>query len=241
MNKKILIPIVLVLVAAIAVKMLFFQSPFLYVGTVEATEVNLSSRVSSVVSNIQVIEGQHVIEGQPLLSLACEDYKIADEIANENYDRTAKLFHTGSMPKETLDQMKNRKDDADLRIQWCAVKSPLTGTVLNKYPEVGEWVNVGTKLFTLANIKDVWAYVYVPGTLIAKLPLNSKVTGYLPELAMRPFEGTITKINDQAEFTPKNVQTREERTRLVFGVKITFNNPDEVLKPGMSIEVKLPE
>ncbi len=65
------------------------------------------------------------------------------------------------------------------------------------------------------------------------------MTGFLPELNMRRFEGKISYVSDAAEFTPKNVQTREERTRLVFGIKITFSNPDELLKPGMSIEIKL--
>ena len=71
----------------------------------------------------------------------------------------------------------------------------------------------------------------------------SFLTGYLPELGDRKFEGIIVKINDEAEFTPKNVQTRTERERLVFGVKISFKetNADEILKPGMTIEVQLPE
>jgi HlyD family secretion protein len=59
---------------------------------------------------------------------------------------------------------------------------------------------------------------------------------------MRKFTGTILKINDEAEFTPKNVQTRSERTRLVYGVKVSFlgANDDEILKPGMTIEIELP-
>jgi HlyD family secretion protein len=70
-----------------------------------------------------------------------------------------------------------------------------------------------------------------------------KLTGYLPELDNREFEGTIVKINDEAEFTPKNVQTRTERERLVFGVKVNFRdaNAQEILKPGMTIEVALPD
>jgi HlyD family secretion protein len=64
----------------------------------------------------------------------------------------------------------------------------------------------------------------------------------LPELNNREFDGKIIKINDEAEFTPKNVQTRSERERLVFGVKVSFlgANDQEILKPGMTIEVKLP-
>ena len=66
--------------------------------------------------------------------------------------------------------------------------------------------------------------------------------GLLPELNHREFTGKIVKINDEAEFTPKNVQTRAERTRLVYGVKVSFLgvNEEEILKPGMTIEVELP-
>ena len=69
-----------------------------------------------------------------------------------------------------------------------------------------------------------------------------KVTGRLAEENDRAFQGEIVKINSEAEFTPKNVQTQSERERLVFGVKISFkeSNQDEVLKPGMTIEAELP-
>ena len=57
----------------------------------------------------------------------------------------------------------------------------------------------------------------------------------------KTFEGRITHINDQAEFTPKNVQTEKERTNLVYAIKVTFPNPDGVLKPGMTLEVQIPK
>ena len=64
---------------------------------------------------------------------------------------------------------------------------------------------------------------------------------FLPELGMKRFEGKSTHIRDEAEFTPKNVQTRDERARLVYAVKVSFPNTDRALKPGMTIEVRLPE
>jgi len=101
-------------------------------------------------------------------------------------------------------------------------------------------VSPGTRLFTLANLReDIYAFIYVPQNLVAGLKLDEKLEGYLPELNMKRFDGTIIKISDEAEFTPKNVQTREERTRLVYAIKVSFDNPEEVLKPGMTIEVKL--
>lgn len=129
-----------------------------------------------------------------------------------------------------------------MRLGWCRITSPIDGTVLSRYHEPGELVNPGTKLLTLANIKDIWAFIYVPQPEVANLKPGMKLKGYLPELNNREFSGTILKINDEAEFTPKNVQTRFERTRLVYGVKVSFleSNTDEILKPGMTIEIALP-
>ena len=144
--------------------------------------------------------------------------------------------------KDKKNLIKNRKDNADLLVSWCDPISPLSGVVLNKYHESGEMVTPGTRLFTLANLKDdIYAYIYIPQELVSKLKIGQTLIGYLPELNMQPFSGKIQVISEESEFTPKNVQTREERTRLVYGVKIAFPNNEEILKPGMTIEVKIPE
>lgn len=233
---------VFVIVAAIAGKFLFFRNDFLYAGTLEATKVDLSARVSSAIGTVKVQEGDRVTENQELVALSCEDVKVDAKLANENYRRTLRLFRAGTASQETMDLVGNKKEDMDVRLGWCSVRSPIRGTVLSRYHEPGEWVNPGIKLLTLANIRDIWAYIYVPQPEVSKIQVGMKLKGYLPELNNREFEGKIIKINDEAEFTPKNVQTRAERTRLVFGVKISFleSNGEEILKPGMTIEVKLP-
>jgi HlyD family secretion protein len=240
--KPVLILIVLAVVGGVAYK-LYVSSQFRYAGTLEATKVDISSQVPSGVSTVDVREGDHVKQDQKLVSLACEDIRVASQLANENYDRTLRLYHSGTASQESLDQMKNHKDDADVRMGWCDIKSPIQGTVLSRYHEPGEWVNPGTKLLTLANIRDIWAYIYIPQPDVARLKPGMKLTGHLPEMNDKTFEGTILKVNEEAEFTPKNVQTRSERQRLVFGVKVSFLgvNDDEILKPGMTIEIDLPK
>lgn len=245
-KKKKTVAIIVVLLALIAlgaaIDLLFFQGSFRYAGTLEATKVDISAQVPSTISAVDAREGDHVQLAEPLVALSCEDIRVADDLATENYNRNLRLFHSGTASQETLDQMKNRKDDADVRLGWCEIKSPVQGTVLSRYHEPGEWVSPGTKLMTLANIRDIWAYIYVPQPEVSKLKPGMKLKGYLPELGNREFDGTILKINDEAEFTPKNVQTRSERQRLVFGVKVSFlgSNDEEILKPGMTIEVVLP-
>lgn len=243
-KKGITIAIILIALAAagFGLKAFVFKDSFRYAGTLEATKVDLSARLAANIEKVNVREGDRVAAGDILVQLTCEDFKIADRLATDNFIRTERLFKVGSASKEAMDLDTNRKQDADTRLDWCSVKSPIEGKVLSRYHEPGEWVNPGTKLLTVANIKDIWTYVYVPQTLISKLSVGMKVAGHLPEENDRTFAGKIIKINEEAEFTPKNVQTRSERERLVFGVKISFleSNADEVLKPGMTLEVELP-
>lgn len=241
--KKIIFIAIAVIAIAVALKMLFFRSQFYYAGTIEATKVDVSAQVSSTLSKVLVREGDHVTEKNPLIELSCEDIRVASNLANVNYTRQSKLLKAGAGPQEAFDTAKNRKDDADVKMNWCNIQSPLTGTVLNRYHEPGELVTPGVKLLTLANIKDVWAYIYVPQPTVSYLKPGMKIKTHIPEMPNREFTGTIIKINDEAEFTPKNVQTRTERERLIYGVKVSFLgvNEEEILKPGMTVEAELPQ
>lgn len=245
MNKKTRTALAAMVAAAalgLAVKQLFFGKPFLYAGTLEATKVDLSSRLSSPIARVTPQEGDRVTRDEEVVTLLCDDVKVAADLANVNYQRSLRLIKNGTISPDQMDQVRNRKEDSDVRLGWCSIRSPIDGTVLSRFHEPGELINSGTKLLTLANIKDIWAYIYVPQPAVAALKPGQKLTGYLPELHMKPFQGTILKINSEAEFTPKNVQTHAERERLVYGVKVSFlgANEEEVLKPGMTIEVALP-
>jgi HlyD family secretion protein len=242
-SRKIIFIVAALVIAGIAIKLTFFNRQFLYAGTLEATKVDLSSRLASALDKVEVQEGDHVAENQELVTLICDDTKVASDLANTNFARNERLFKAGTVSQESMDQVKNRKEDTDVRMSWCSIHSPIGGSVLSRYHEPGEWVIPGTKLLTLANIKNIWAYIYVPQPEVANLKPGMKLRSYLPELGNREFTGTVLKINDEAEFTPKNVQTQAERTRLVFGVKVSFlgSNDEEILKPGMTIEIELPK
>jgi HlyD family secretion protein len=238
---------IIVLIVAVAVimgvtlRILSLNREFLYAGTIEATKVDIPARVSSVIAEFSVAEGDRVEAGQSVVTLACEDVKLAADVAVKDFTRAEKLLSSGSMPREAYDHLKSKRDESVLKLGWCGVKSPVKGTVLTTYREPGEWVSPGMKLLTVADLGEVWAIVYVPSTLLHKLSPGMSVVGILPEAQAgeREFKGKITRISDEAEFTPKNVQTREERTRLVYGVKVTFENAKGVLKAGMPIEVRL--
>ena len=242
-TKLLLLLAVILIAVVIIINLKLFAKPFLYAGTLEVTKVDLSARLAAAIQEVKPQEGDRVTKDEVLITLACEDFRIAARLAHENYDRYLKLSQQGFATPETLDQYKNRMDDADTRVNWCTIVSPIDGKVLSRYHEPGEWMTVGTKILTLANIRDIWAYIYVPQPMIAKLGYEMKLKAYLPELQNKEFTGTIIKINDEAEFTPKNVQTQTERERLIYGVKVSFrdSNQEEILKPGMTVEVELPK
>lgn len=239
--KKKLIPLVLIaaLGAAIFLKVRG-AGEFRYAGTVEATETDLSARITGVIERYGAREGDPVRKGQVIAALDCADLRLAAGIAAEDFKRAQELYKGGSVSRENYDRLKYRRDDSALKVDWCVVKSPVGGRLLYAYKEKGELVAPGTKLATVADLSEVWAYIYVPHDMLAKLSAGQEVKGFLPEAA-RELPGRVSVIHPEAEFTPKNVQTRKERTRLVFAVKVSFPNPGETLKPGMTVEVKLPD
>ncbi|HCC48708.1 MAG TPA: secretion protein HlyD [Elusimicrobia bacterium] len=240
--KKKIIPLVLIaVIGVLAFLKMRSGGDFRYAGTIEATEIDLSARIPGVIDSYGAREGDPVKKGQVIASLDCADLRLAAGIASEDFKRAEELYAGGSVSKENYDRLKYRRDDSALKVDWCAVKSPSAGRLLYAYREKGELVAPGTKLATVADLSEVWAYIYVPHDLLAKLSAGMEVQGYLPEAGDKEFAGRISVIYSEAEFTPKNVQTRKERTRLVFAVKAAFPNPGETLKPGMTIEVKLPE
>lgn len=235
-------PVIILTAAALATAIWLSspKKPFLYSGVVEATEVAVSSRLNAPLETLRTDEGRAVRSGELLARLDCSEYLLALDLAKRDYERTKRLSQSGSASQENLDRAKYQYENAELKSSWCDIKSPLDGSVLYKHLEAGELAAPGARILTLADLSSVWAYVYVPQEKMSALKTGTEVKALTPELGMREFKGVITVINDKAEFTPKNVQTREERTRLVFGVKITFQNPDRILKPGMTLEVALP-
>ncbi|MBK8574540.1 MAG: efflux RND transporter periplasmic adaptor subunit [Elusimicrobia bacterium] len=236
--KKILPFVLLVLViGAILFWRVTQRKEFHYAGTVEATEVDISPRLAAPLLNIVPQEGDAAVRGAVIIELDSADVRLAADQAERDYKRGVDLNRNGSLPMEALERLRFRRDDAVLRLSWCTIVSPLNGTVLRRYREPSEWVTPGQKILTLANLKDLYTYVYVPAPVMEKLKLNQEVVARLPFSESRRIPGKIVHIRNEAEFTPKNVQTRTERERLVFGIKIAFDNTDGELKPGMSVEL----
>lgn len=111
--------------------------------------------------------------------------------------------------------------------------SPISGVVLSKAIEPGEQVAAGTPVVTLGDLNDCWLKGYIPETELARVKLGQRARITADGLPGKAFEGRVSFISSQAEFTPKSVQTEKERVKLVYRVKISFANPRMELKPGM--------
>ena len=128
------------------------------------------------------------------------------------------------------------------RLQKSIITSPIKGTVLNKYAEEGELANMGTPLFKIADINNMTLRVYVTNDQLTAIKLNDKVQVYVDQGAQdsdnkKTYEGVVTWISDKSEFTPKTIQTKNERANLVYAMKVSVKN-DGYLKIGMYGEVK---
>ena len=126
-----------------------------------------------------------------------------------------------------------RKNLAD-----AVLTSPVSGIVTAKLADAGETVAPRTPVVAITDLDHAWANVYVDEPVVPRLRLGQPVT--LVTDAGQRLPGTITFISPKAEFTPRNVQTAAERSKLVYRIKVSADNREGVLKPGMPIEAELP-
>ena len=128
------------------------------------------------------------------------------------------------------------------QLQKCKVVNPISGTVLEKYVEENELVGAGKAIYKIANLNTLDLRVYVSGSQLSNLKIGNKAKVFIDTNSeeMKELEGTITWISGDAEFTPKIIQTKEERVKLVYAVKIKVTN-DGSLKIGMPGEVVFSE
>lgn len=128
----------------------------------------------------------------------------------------------------------------DDQISNATVKSPIAGTVLEKYVEQGEFVTTGKPLFKVADTRNMFLRAYITSAQLEKIKLGQKVTvmSDYGDNKGKSYEGTVAWISERSEFTPKTIQTDDERADMVYAVKIAVKN-DGLLKIGMYGKVKL--
>ncbi len=122
---------------------------------------------------------------------------------------------------------------AEQQLRYTELAAPLTGVVLSKSAEPGEYLNPGTPVVVIGDLENPWLRGYVRETDLGKIHHGQGATVTTDSYPGKTWSGQISFISDQAEFTPKTVQTFEERIKLMIRLKIDLKNPDGGLKPGM--------
>ncbi len=116
------------------------------------------------------------------------------------------------------------------------IVSPIDGTVSSKNYEAGEFISAGASLLSVTNLTDLWIKVYIPTDDLPLISLQQKVQVTVSG-SSQVFSGEVIEIASKGEYTPKSIQTKKERTNVVFAVKIAVENIDGILKPGMPADV----
>jgi HlyD family secretion protein len=129
---------------------------------------------------------------------------------------------------------------AQALVDECTLHAPISGVVQTRAFEPGEVALPGTKVLTLVSIENVEAIFYVPNRELSGAAVERPVVAIADAYPEDSFRGTIISVSPKAEFTPRNVQTRADRDRLVYAVKVRFANRDRKLRPGMPVEVSIP-
>lgn len=136
--------------------------------------------------------------------------------------------------------IKAQIEQVEDQINKSIITTPLSGTILTQYAEEGEYAVPGRALFKVADMKKMRLRAYVTADLLTRLKIGMKVKVYadMGTKERKEYAGTVTWIADKAEFTPKTIQTRDERANLVYAVKVDVVN-DGLIKRGMYGELKL--
>jgi HlyD family secretion protein len=127
----------------------------------------------------------------------------------------------------------------DDQLTKCYISSPISGIVLTKYANRGEYTIIGKALFKIADINNMYLRAYITNEQLTKIKLSQKVKVYVDKgnKDYKEYSGIISWISSSAEFTPKTIQTKDERQNLVYAIKILVHN-DGIIKEGMYGQVK---
>lgn len=237
------------------------NGPIKVSGNIEATEVRLSFQVAGKIKELLSDEGRFVKKGEIVARLDKDELTRIKEQTQarlkeaefnysrlkDDYARADNLFKGGALPEQQKDaantsfeiaeaRLKDANSSlelADIRLNYADLASPVDSFVIAKSAEAGEVVQAGSTVFTVADLNDIWLTAYINQTDLGKVKLNQQVNIKTDTYPDKIYRGRISFISQQAEFTPKQIQTAEERVKLVYRIKIAADNTNLELKPGM--------
>ena len=243
------------------------QKELSYSGTIETTQAKLSFQVPGRVAQVNIQEGQSVTKNQTIAELDRAEFasrydqakanvtSVQDTLkdAAKNYKRFEELFGKGVVTEKERDSVKltyeitksrlteseSVLNQASIQLGYTKLRSPMDGIVTSRNIEPGETVNAGREVITVSDLSRVDLKIFVDETEIGKVKPNQKVEVKVDTYPDKSYTGYVSFISSEGEFTPKIIQTKKERVKLVYLVKVSIVNPNFELKAGMPADALL--
>lgn len=236
-------------------------------GVIEAIEVDLRAEVPGAVVGTPFEEGSAVTAGAVVCELdaaklraaaaeaeaavALEEARLRE--AGRELRLARDLARTGAAPRDAVERADNavaigqaavevarrRADRARLQLEDHRILAPCGGTLIDRLVEPGEFVPAGALVATLADLSRLHVKVYVREPDLGRVRRGTRALISVDAWPGRAFEGRVVRLARKAEFTPRSLQTREDRVKLVYETKVEVANPGGALLPGMPCDVRL--
>lgn len=220
-----------------------------YSGTAEAEEYNIPSELSGKIKELKIQEGQNVSTGDLIAVLESSENNAKLELAKISLKNALneldKLNDAGASEKAKntaqygVDTASKNVELAKLTLDKCNITSENSGIVETVNFKQGEYVTPGNPIVTLLDTKNMYVKIYVHEKELTSLKLGREVNLKSDFIKDKTIKGQVTYISSEAEFTPMNIVTKEDRMKLVFAVKIKILDNVDSIKPGMLIDVNM--
>lgn len=205
---------------------------------------NIAVQIASLEEQIQSVQKERVrftklVQNEAATQKQLDDIESQYKVLNKQLDALYSNLEINSegITNESI-PLRIQKEQLEDQIRKCIIVNPMNGTVLTQYAKVNEATATGKPLYKIADLSTIILRVYISGDQLSKIKLNQKVKVFTDagEGKFNETSGVITWISDKSEFTPKTIQTKNERANLVYAVKVKVIN-DGTYKIGMYGEI----
>lgn len=214
-------------------------------GSVESNDYQVASAIAGRITEVKVTEGATVAAGDPLVQLDAKALKLqvtqaeqgvkAAEAAVKNAKDDGTKADVAAA-KARLQQAKAAVSLAKLQLGYATVTAPHAGVVVTVTANAGQNTSPGKTLITLTDPADLFVRVFVGETQIGNVKVGQAVK-VTTDSSATAFDGKVTFVNSSAEFTPNNVETKDQRAKLVYEVRVGVTDTSGTLKSGMPVDV----
>lgn len=216
-------------------------------GTVEANEVAVSSVIAGRIASVSAEEGAAVTSGTVLFTIESDILQLQVDQADAGLKAAEAALAQARADKLTqaeidqaqarVDQAAAAKNMAEVQLAYASIAAPMDGVITQVTASVGETAGSGKTLATIADLETLYVSIYVPETLIGDIEIGKAAT-ILTDSSSSVFDAEVVYIASEAEFTPSNIETKEQRVKLVYEVRLEVTDTGDVLKPGMPVDVE---